>query len=131
VIQPKLSLGVLVHPSVRHRCLTLRTSWRRDMFRRQRGRGKVRRCLLAMGHSMSSQTAFPLRGINEVVLREHHTFGGEARRHLPLRSFSPGHPPKATSPDGVGQITDRHGVTDSASQQIQRHTVVVRCKPTA
>jgi len=80
--QPKLSLASSYTRSVRHRCLTLRTSWRRDMFAAT-CRGKVRRCLSPCGHSMSSQTASRCEGSTRSSCAST-TRRGEARRHLPF-----------------------------------------------
>jgi len=100
--------------------LDFRTSWRRDMFAGNRGRGKVRRCLSPCGHSMSSQTASRCEGSTRSSCASNHTFGGERDDIFPFVPSRQVTRRKATSPDGVApDPPDRHGVTDSASQQIQ------------
>jgi len=105
---------------VRHRCLTLRTSWRRDMFAGNVVAVKSVAAFSPCGHSMSSQTASRCEGSTRSVLREHHTFGGEARRtsspsFLLARSPAESHLARWRRPDHRPPRGHRFG----PSQQIQ------------
>jgi len=120
----------LVHPFGRHRCLTLRTSWRRDMFAGNVVAVKSVAAFSPCGHSMSSQTASAARDQRGRPARAPHVRWRSATTSSPsfLLARSPAESHLAR---WRRQITDRHGVTDSASSKSRRHTVVVRCKPTA